>query len=48
MIYSGENDLHDHIIANFVREIIHVGDYETAELSQDQLNFILQYIAISY
>ena len=48
MIYSGENDWHDYIIGNLVRETIHVQDYETTELSRDQLDCILQYIAINY
>ena len=48
MIYSGENDWHDYIIGNLVRETIHVRDYETTELSRDQLDCILQYIAINY
>ena len=33
MIYSGENDWHEYIIGNLVRETIHVRDYETTELS---------------
>ena len=46
-MYSGE-DLHDCVIGNFVRDTIYIRDYETTELSCDQLNCILQYVAVNY
>ena len=46
-MYSGE-DLNDCIIGNFVRDTIYIRDYETTELSRDQLNCILQYVAVNY
>ena len=45
---DGENDWHDYIIGNLVRETIHMRDYETTELSRDQMDCILQYITINY
>ena len=48
MYCSGENDWHEYINGNLVRETIHVQEYETTELLRDQLDCILQYIAINY